>query len=99
MESGGDDAIRAAKLKQEQDAAMEAAREAKATFGDEASMHIAGQLYAHKAQLVVERAKAVGIEPTSGGKSLIELTPHEFNAWIQHTLAPAEGEAAETKEL
>ncbi len=99
VEGGGDDAARAAKLRQEQEAAIEAARQAGATFGDEASAHIAGQLYAHKVQLVVERAKAAGVEPTSEGKSLIELAPHEFNAWVQHTLAPADRAAAENKEL
>ncbi len=47
VEACGDDAARAAKLQKEQQAAIEAAQAANATFGDETSMHIAGQLYAH----------------------------------------------------
>ncbi len=99
VDAAGDDAARAAKLKQEQDAAIAAAREAGATFGDEASMQIAGQLYAHKVQLVADRARAAGVEPSSNGKPLIGLSPHDLNKWVQDVLAPAEAEAMEGKDL
>ncbi len=99
VEADGDDAARAAELKLEQDAAIAAAQKANATFGDEASMQIAGQLYARKVQQVVDRAKAAGVAPASDGKALIELTPHDLNEWVRSVLAPLEAEAAETKEL
>ncbi len=96
-----DDAARALKLMGEQEAAIRAAQAANATFGDDVSMQIAGQLYAHKVQLAVERAKAAGVQPEVGGVQLIQLPPDAFNKWIQEVLTPAEvarGEAEE-KEL
>ncbi len=99
VEGGGDDAARAAKLKQEQDAAIQAAQAANARFGDDASIQIAGQLYAHKVELVRERAVAAGVEPMAGGKQLLQLTPEELNAWIAQVLTPAEAEKEEAKQL
>ncbi len=99
VEAAGDDNARAAKLKQEQDAAIAAAREAGATFGDDVSVQIAGQLYAHKVQIVADRAKAAGVEPSRDGKPLIGLAPQELNEWVQAVLAPAEAEAREGKDL
>ncbi len=93
VEAAGDDRARAAKLKQEQDAAIAAAREAGASFGDEASVQIAGQLYAHKVQLVADRAKAAGVEPSCEGRPLIGLAPQELNKWVQAVLDPAEAAA------
>jgi hypothetical protein len=99
VECRGDDAARALKLQQEQEAAIAAARSANATFGDDTSVQIAAQLYAHKVEMVRARAKSIGVEPSCGGKQLIELSPEELNSWVRGTLAPAEAEAAETKEL
>ncbi len=99
VDAAGDDAARAAKLKQEQDAAIAAAREVGATFGDDASVQIAGQLYAHKVQLLAERAKAAGIEPSCDGKPLIGLSPHDLNKWVQGVLAPAEANGKEGMDL
>jgi hypothetical protein len=94
VEAQGDDAARAAKLHQEQTIAMEMARAADAKFGDDASMQIAAQLYAHKVELAKVRAAAIGIGTTVGDKQLIELSPEQFNAWTRDTLAPAEEAAA-----
>ncbi len=99
VEASGDDAARAAKLQQEQQAAVEAAKEANATFGDEKSMLIAGQLYAHKVELVRARAQAVGIPPSSEGKQLIELQPDDLNRWVREVLAPAEKKKEKEDEL
>ncbi len=99
VEADGDDAARAAQLKLEQDAAVAAAKEAGATFGDNASIQIAGQLYARKVQQVADRARAAGVEPVSDGRALIELAPHDLNDWIKTVLNPAEKEAAEVKDL
>ncbi len=95
VETSCDDAARAAKLHKEQQAAIDAAREANATFGDETSMHIAGQLYAHKVELVRARAQAIGIVPTCEGKQLIELQPDDLNRWVREVLAPAESKKKE----
>ncbi len=100
VELGGDDAARAQKLMQEQAVAMWAAKNAQSILGDETSRAIAGQLYAHKVQLVERRARDVGVDPKAeDGKSLVDLTPEEFTAWIQKVLEPAEKEASEAKEL
>ncbi len=99
VEAAGDDRARAAKLKEEQDAAIAAAREAGASFGDEASVQIAGQLYAHKVQLIVDRAKAAGVEPSCEGRPLIGLAPQELNKWVQAMLDPAEAAARDGKDL
>ncbi len=100
VEGAGDDAARALKLKQEQDAVIQATGVARAKFGDEASMHIAGQLYARKVEAPKKRAKATGVAPAAGGKELIQLTLEELNAWIESILKPAEGrEDEETKKL
>ncbi len=90
VEGACDDAARALKLMGEQDAAIKAAQAANATFGDQVSMQIAGQLYAHKVQLAVDRAKAAGVQPEVGGKQLIQLPPDAFNRWVTEVLAPAE---------
>ncbi len=99
VECRGDDAARALMLQREQETAIAAARSANATFGDDVSVQIAAQLYAHKVEMVRTRAKAIGVEPTCGGRQLIELSPDELNSWVRTTLAPAEAEAAEAKEL
>ncbi len=99
VEAEGDDAARAARLKLEQDAAITAAKEMGATFGDNASVQIAAQLYARKVQQVADRARAAGVEPASDGKALIELAPHDLNEWVKAVLTPAEREAAECKDL
>ncbi len=100
VESAGDDAARALRLKQEQDAVIQATVAARASFGDEASMHIAGQLYAQKVEALKGRARATGIAPTVAGRELIQLSPEELNEWVEKTLMPAEGkEEEETKEL
>ncbi len=99
VECRGDDAARALKLQQEQEAAIAAARGANATFGDDVSVQIAAQLDAHKVEMVRAGAKAIGVEPICEGKQLIELSPDELNSWVRSTLAPAEAEAAEAKEL
>ncbi len=97
---GSDDLARARKLYEEQSLAIEAARQANAEFGDEQSRQIAGQLYAHKVDLVRARAEAVGVRPMLGDKQLIELAPQDFTAWIKEHLEPAEAAAAgEAKEL
>ncbi len=99
VELGGDDTARAQKLYQEQQIAIWAARNAQSMFGDATSRAIAGQLYAHKTQLVEERARAIGLDPTAGGKCLIDLAPEEFTAWIDDVLVPAERQASEAKDL
>ncbi len=101
VESACDDAARALKLRGEQETAIQAAQAANAKFGDETSMQIAGQLYAHKVQLAQDRAAAVGVEPTCNGVPLIQLPPEAFNDWIQRVLAPAERakKEADEKEL
>ncbi len=99
VEGGGDDAARAAKLHQEQETAIKAAQAAQAKFGDNVSMQIAGQLYAHKVELVKGRAVAAGVEPSAGGKQLLQLTPEELNTWVTQVLAPAEAEKEEAKQL
>ncbi len=99
VELGGDDAARAQKLYQEQQIAMWAARNAQSIFGDAASRAIAGQLYAHKTQLVEERARAIGLDPTSEGKGLIDLAPEDFMAWVDNVLVPAERQASEARDL
>ncbi len=97
---GGDDAARAIQLKREQDAIIQATLAARASFGDEATMHIAGQLYAQKVAALVARAKAAGVDPTAEGRELIQLTPEELNKWVECALKPAEGkEEEEAKEL
>ncbi len=100
VESAGDDAMRALKLRSEQEAAIQAAREANAKFGDSTSMHIAAQVYAHKVEQAKTRAKAVGIEPVSEGRQLIELPPDAFNKWVNEVLVPAESQkGSEDREL
>ncbi len=90
---GSDDATRARKLYEEQALAIEAARRANAEFVDEQSRQIAGQLYAHKVDLVRARAEAVGVRPMAGEKQLIELAPQDFVDWIRTHLEPAEAAA------
>ncbi len=99
VEGEGDDQMRARKLQQEQALMAAAAAEANATFGDERSRQIAGQLYAHKVELVKARAETAGIVPRVGDKALIELSPEEFGQWVKEKLEPAEREAQESKEL
>ncbi len=97
---GGDDAARARKLQQEQAVAVWAATNAQSIFGDATSRAIAGQLYAHKVQLVERRAREVGLDPKAeDGKSLVDLAPEDFAAWVKDVLEPAEREANEAKEL
>ncbi len=90
VESIADDAARAAKLQEEQNAAIEMAKAANATFGDSTSVHIAAQVYAHKVELARARAVAVGVATVVAGRPLLELSPEEFNAWVKDTLTPAE---------
>ncbi len=90
VEGNGDDAGRALKLHQEQEAATEAAKAANATFGDQTSMQIAGQLYAHKVDLIKARAVAAGITPLADGRELLQLAPAELNAWVEGVLTRAE---------
>jgi hypothetical protein len=99
VEGSADDLLRAQKLQEEQRIAIQAAQEAQARFGDETSMHIAGQLYAHKISLAADRARAIGVSTMVDGKQLIELAPEAFSAWVQNVLNPAEAEAKEAKEL
>ncbi len=102
VEAEGDDAARALRLKEEQDAAIAAAKAANASFGDEVSMQIAGQLYARKVDLVRQRAMAIGVEPAVDGSPLISLAPDRLNAWVKDVLAPAEAahrQKEEDKEL
>ncbi len=100
VEGDGDDAARALQLKREQDAIIQATLAARANFGDEATMHIAGQIYAQKVAALEARAKAAGIVPAAGGRELIQLTPEELNTWVESALKPAEGkEEEEAKEL
>jgi hypothetical protein len=91
--------MRARKLQQEQALMAAAAAEANSTFGDERSRQIAGQLYAHKVELVKTRAEAAGVVPRDGDRDLIELSPEEFGRWVTERLEPAEREARESKEL
>ncbi len=93
VEGSGDDAGRALKLHQEQEAVIEAARAANATFGDQASMQIAGQLYAHKVDLIRARAVEAGVTPKVDGKDLLQLAPAELNTWVEEVLARAERHA------
>ncbi len=93
-----DDTARALKLMGEQEAAINAAQAANATFGDSVSMQIAGQLYAHKVQLAVDRARAVGVQPEVDGVQLIQLPPDAFNRWVTEVLAPAERAKGEAEE-
>ncbi len=100
VESAGDDAMRALKLRSEQEAAIRAAKEANAQFGDSTSMHIAAQVYAHKVEQARARARAVGIDPVAEGRQLIELPPDAFNKWVNEVLVPAEcKKGSEEKEL
>ncbi len=100
VELGGDDAARAAKLQKEQAIAIWAARNAQAIFGDESSRAIAGQLYAHKVQAVVQRAREIGVDPRAeDGRELVELAPEDFTTWVNTVLEPAEKAADETRGL
>jgi hypothetical protein len=100
MGSEGDDAARAQQLLHEQAVAVWAAKNAQSMFGDDTSRAIAGQLYAHKVQLVERRARDVGVVPrTDDGRSLVELAPEDFTEWVRKYLEPAEREARESKEL
>jgi hypothetical protein len=99
VETEGDDHRRAIKLREEQAIAAAAAIECNAIFGDERSRQIAGQLYEHKVGLVESRAIALGVQPTAGGKQLLELSPEELADWIRTTLEPAERAAKEEREL
>ncbi len=78
---------------------MQAARGANAVFGDETSVQIAAQLYAHKVELLRGRAQTVGVGSIYEGKQLIELSPEELNVWVRDVLAPAESEAKEAQEF
>ncbi len=100
VELGGDDAARAEKLQKEQAIAIWAARNAQSIFGDDASRAIAGQLYAHKVQLVRQRAQDVGVDPKAeDGRDLLELEPEEFTRWTQAVLEPAEKKACGDNDL
>ncbi len=100
VELGGDDAARAEKLQKEQAIAIWAARNAQSIFGDNASRAIAGQLYAHKVQLVQQRAREVGVDPKAeDGRDLLGLEPEEFTRWTQTVLEPAEKKASGDKDL
>ncbi len=88
----GDDR-RAERLRQEQAAAMAAAVEANAVFGDEKSRQIAGQLYAHQVEMAKRRAEKVNVPVEVGGKQLIELSPEDFGEWVRSALEPAEAGA------
>ncbi len=99
VELEGEDSARAQKLYQEQQIAIWAARNAQSIFGDATSRAIAGQLYAHKTQLVEERAKAIGLAPLAVGRSLVDLAPEEFTEWVDNVLVPAEKQASEAKDL
>ncbi len=99
VETEGDDHRRALKLREEQAIAAAAAIECNAVFGDERSRQIAGQLYEHKVNLIETRAIALGIQPTSEGRQLLELSPEELADWIRATLEPAERAAKEDKEI
>ncbi len=89
----GDDSQRAERLRQEQAAAVAAAQEANAVFGDEKSRQIAGQLYAQKVDAARRRAEKVGLPTVVDGKGLIELSPEQFGDWIRAKLEPAEAAA------
>ncbi len=99
VEAEGDDYKRALKLREEQAIAAAAAIECNAIFGDERSRQIAGQLYEHKVGLVESRAIALGVQPTAGGRQLLELSPEELAEWIRTTLEPAERASKEDKDL
>ncbi len=99
VETGGDDYRRAIKLREEQAIAAAAAIQCNAIFGDDRSRQIAGQLYEHKVGLVESRAIALGVQPTSGGRQLLELSPEELAEWIRTTLEPAERAAKDDKDL
>jgi hypothetical protein len=53
-------------------------------------MQIAGQLYAHKVDLIKARAVAAGITPLADGRELLQLAPAELNAWVEGVLTRAE---------
>ncbi len=93
VEAGGDDQARARKLMQEQALVVAATVGSNSTFGDEQSRQLAGQLYAHKVELVKARATAAGLDTMPGGRQLIELDPQSFNAWVAEHLEPAEARA------
>ncbi len=99
VESAGDDAARALRLKHEQDALVQATVAARASFGDNTAMQIAGQLYAQKVEALRERAKAAGVDTAVEGREILQLTPEELNMWIDGTLKPAEckGDVASTE--
>ncbi len=100
VELAGDDAARAAQLQKEQAIAMWAARNAQSIFGDESSRAIAGQLYAHKVQVVVQRAREIGVDPRAeDGRELVELAPEDFTKWVHEVLEPAERGTDEAKDL
>ncbi len=90
VDTAGDDVKRALKLREEQAIAAAAAIECQAVFGDERSRQIAGQLFEHKVGLIKCRAAELGLDPTAGGRQLIELSPEELAEWIRDTLEPAE---------
>ncbi len=94
VESTSDDAARAIRLRQEQDALVQATVAARASFGDNAAMQIAGQLYAQKVEALRERAKTAGAATVVGGREILQLAPEELNAWVDGMLKPAEAAAA-----
>ncbi len=91
----GDDIQRAERLHREQAAAVAAAQEANAVFGDDKSRQIAGQIYAQQVDAARRRAEKVGQPTTVEGKSLIELSPEQLGDWVRATLEPAEAAARE----
>ncbi len=93
VESLADDVARAAKLQEEQNAAIAMAQAANATFGDSTSVQIAAQVYAHKVELAKVRAVAAGVATVVAGKQLLELSPEEFGVWVSDVLTPAEAAA------
>ncbi len=90
VETAGDDAARALRLRQEQEALVQATVAANASFGDNAAMQIAGQLYAQKVEALRERAKTAGVATVVGGREILQLTLEELNTWIDGVLKPAE---------
>ncbi len=88
------DARRARELHQQQSAAAAAQAESYAAgmggFGSDTALSLAAQRYVQEVQDAQRRARAKGIEPSAGGRDLLQLTPMELQEWVEAHLGGAE---------
>ncbi len=87
------DRRRAAELLQQQQhaiAAQQASHDAGAGgFGSETAQSVAAQHFLAQVCKAVEQARTMGIEPRSGTKQLVELTPMELKQWVDEHIGDA----------